>query len=238
MRAAEQAASPSPQTTVPAQKSQKSGPQKFGHGIEADLSHLAALHREAAETAHLANLLGRAPYAAGFLIAASGLCATFAAGAAPAAQTTAWLILMMIGAGALTRAYGQAIRAPFERAPLSAFSQDCEAILTYAGFAWGAGAFLALPADTDPLIAIAFGIAVPALVAWTMRGSRAGLFFLLPATVLSAIAMAMRPLPDGGLAAAATLAAAASLGAALYWAERENTLPQAAKLPFGTRTAS
>lgn len=211
--------------------------QSRDHDSEAEFARLAILHNEATETAQFANLLGRAPYAVALLAVVSGLCGALAALAGPEAEILAWLVLMLIGVAALTGAYSKAIHAPFERAPLAAFTRDCAAILTYAGFAWGAGAFLALPDGTDPLAALAFAVVVPGLMTALLRTPRVALLFLAPAAGLSALAMILRPLPEGPLVAAATVIAAAGIGAAALWAERLNlngrTVPQLAKLPFG-----
>ena len=158
----------------------------------ADISRLAALHREAEETALLANLLGRAPYAAAALAISAGLAVTFAANDVAAARTVTWLVLMLVGIGAIARAYGQAIAAPFERAVLKSFSQDLMALTLYMGFAWGAGAFLVLPADVNPVVALAFAAGVPALFAILLRDRDAGLCFLAPVAGLSAFACVLR----------------------------------------------
>ena len=204
---------------------------------ETELARLAILHNEATETAQYANLLGRAPYAVALLAIGSGVFGALAAVSRPGAEVLAWLVLLLIGLAALARAYGRAIHAPFERAPLAAFTHDCSAILTYAGCAWGAGAFLALPDGTDPLAALAFAIVVPGLMTAVLRSPRAALLFLGPAAGLSALAMILRPLPEDGLVAAATLIAAGGIGAAALWAERLSlhgrTIPQLAKQPFG-----
>src|SRR5690348_17001266 len=77
------------------------------------LAKLAALHREAEETAHLANLLGRS----------AGIAVAIAAGGASAAllisnlsqpATLVWLLLSLAGAAALLVAYARTMRAPFE----------------------------------------------------------------------------------------------------------------------------
>src|ERR1700735_955167 len=84
----------------------------------ASLAQLAMLHDEARETAVLANLLGRAPYAAlalaGMALVTAAL--SFAQSFTPALIT--WLVLVAAGIGAILRAYAYTIKAPFERVPL------------------------------------------------------------------------------------------------------------------------
>ncbi|MDE3116643.1 MAG: hypothetical protein KGL26_13660 [Pseudomonadota bacterium] len=206
-----------------------------------DMMRLAALHREAEETALLANLLGRAPYAAAFLALAALLVAASAVAAEPLVPLVVWLALMALGLAAAGQAYARTIGAPFERTALHRFAQNLGAVLTYTGFAWGAGAFLALPVAAGPLAAAAFAVLPPALVAVTLRNRVATLQFLAPATLLSTIAMVLRPLPDGPLAAALTLLAAASVAGGATWLDhrpgRGGSLLRLAELPFGKHRA-
>jgi hypothetical protein len=207
----------------------------------ADMMRLAALHREAEETALLANLLGRAPYAAALLALAAVLVAAPAAASEPLAPLLVWLALMALGLGAAGRAYARTIGAPFDRASLHRFAQDLGAVLTYMGFAWGAGAFLALPVTAGPLEAAIFAALPPALVAASLRNRVAVLQFLAPAALLSAFAMVLRPLPDGALASALTLLAAVAVAGCATWLDRRpgrgRSLLRLAELPFGKHRA-
>ena len=121
------------------------------------LARLAQLHAEAVDTARLANLLGRSAYA----IAALGALAitALAVHGRTAAPSIAWAILMAVGLLAMVHAYALAIRQPFERAALHAFSQDLRACLLYVGFAWGAGAFLVLSASASGIAVLLFAAA-------------------------------------------------------------------------------
>jgi hypothetical protein len=185
----------------------------------AELAHLAELHAEARETALLANLLGRAPYAMVGLAVAAGISVAFAAGAMPADQIVAWLILMIAGLGAMARAYSRAIAAPFERATLKSFSQDLTAITVYLGFAWGAGAFLMLP-TLIPFSAVTYAAITSAGFAALLRERNIALGFLVPVSVLSALACVIRPLPGGVLAGFLVLAACASVAGLIALAAR------------------
>lgn len=206
---------------------------------QAEIAKLAALHREAEETAHLANLLGRAPYAAAGLTLAVLSAAAWAFSSMPAIQIGIWIALMALALGAVARSYARAIRAPFERAPLVAFAYDLAAILAYAGFAWGVGAFLVLPASAGPLAAVVFAALPPALIAATLRTRDTALLFLGPATLLSTFAMVLRPLADGALAAAVTLAAAGVVAGIMVWLARSQASGRLglAVPPFGENTA-
>lgn len=202
-----------------------------------EIARLAQLHREAEETARLANLLGRAPYAGAILAVSTGLTAGLVLPEDSPAGLITWVVLVALAVGAIALAYRQAIRAPFERAPLAAFSRDLVAVLTYAGFAWGSGAFLVLPAGTDAFVALAFALVPPALVAGLLRARSATLPFLATAALLAAFAMVLRPLPGGARAALLTVAATAAIAAVAVIAEklepRSRSLPHFAGLPLG-----
>jgi hypothetical protein len=184
------------------------------------VARLALLHDEARETALLANLLGRTIYAAAVLACGALVTAIAARGATPVAAPAVWLMLMLIGVGAMARNYARAIRQPFERGTLREFAYDLNAIAIFAGFAWGAGAFLALGPQTSPPMLVAFAAVIPAVLAATLRTREISLGFLVPAAGLSAFAAVLRPLPEGPLAAAFVLIAAACVGGAIFWADR------------------
>ena len=184
------------------------------------IAQLALLHDEARETALLANLLGRTSYAAGVLAIAALVTVLLTRGTMPVAEPAAWLVLMLIGVGAMARNYARAIRQPFERGVLREFAYDLNAIAVYAGFAWGAGAYLALRPETSPLALAAFAAVIPAIVAVTLRTREISLGFLAPVAGLSAFAAVLLPFPEGPLAAAFVLIACAAVGGAIFWANR------------------
>lgn len=218
--------------------SQLASPVKPESGPHADMIRLAGLHAEAAMTAHFANLLGRGPLLGAALLGASACVAAFAFGHAPIAEIAAWLLLMLAGCGALAKSYRRAIRAPFELAPLRAFSEDLKAIMLYCGFAWGAGAYLALPADTGLAGILMFSAGAAALFAITLRNKGAAIAFLAPVAGMSAFAAVLLPLQDGALASALVLIGCAAIAAALYAAEvliaRANRTPALSSFAFGS----
>jgi hypothetical protein len=195
-------------------------PQEYLAPTRPAIAQLALLHDEARETALLANLLGRTSYAAGALAIAALVTVLLTRGSMPVAEPAAWLVLMLIGVGAMARNYARAIRQPFERGVLREFAYDLNAIAVYAGFAWGAGAYLALGPQTSPLALAAFAAVVPAMVAVTLRTHEISLGFLAPVAGLSAFAAVLRPFPEGPLAAAFVLIACAAVGGAIFWANR------------------
>jgi hypothetical protein len=185
-----------------------------------EIARLALLHDEAQETALLANLLGRTPYAAAAMAIGALAVAAIGYGTMPLAELSVWLVLVLIGAGAMARRYLRAIDHPFERGTLREFAYDLNAIAIYAGFAWGAGAALALGPHTSPFAMAAYAALFPGVVAVILRTREISLGFLAPAATLCAFAAVLRPLPEGPLAAAFVLIACAAVGGAIFWTER------------------
>jgi len=194
-----------------------------------DLAKLAALHAEAEETARLANLLGRSSYIAGAIaagaLAASALLSSFTLGA-----TLVWFGLAVAGAAALLVAYARTMRAPFERAALLSFREDLKAVLLYAGFAWGAGAWLILPYDVSAASVVAFAALPVGAIAALTKDRDVSFLFGIPVTALVSFASVLRPFSDPTLDAALVLIACGAIGAAVIAAER--AAGSAKSLPF------
>jgi hypothetical protein len=190
-----------PESRLPesAPASAPSAPPLIGPAY-AYLARLASLHDEAAETAHLANLLGRAPWIAGFLGTASIAVALVAPWTVALAV---WLGLMAIGLAAIGHNYTKAIAAPFDRNALRTFARSFSACLIYAGAAWGAGLFLALPASLAG--AIAFPALAAAVLAFVLKARDLAFSFLVPATLMGAFCVLMQ---NGNTAAASGIVAA------------------------------
>lgn len=208
-------------------------PAETARSPRADLERLAALCEEASETSRLANLLGRAPYAAAAL-ACGAVIAAIGSGNTSPARSLAWLVLIIAAIAALARCYWQTLRAPFERGPLQAFAQDLDAILLYAGFAWGAGAFLILSGAT-PLALSLFSAGMAGLVAVILRTAKPVLFFLGPVAALTLASAAAQPHPGSAVLAAAVIALSAAMTAASLILERRSKprLPRLSGLPVG-----
>src|SRR6185437_3065587 len=100
-------------------------------------------------------------------------------------------------------------RPALRAATLHAFAQDLHACLLYAGFAWGAGAFLALPAEATGVEALLFVAAPTAAFALLLRERQVALLFVAPAAGLTSLACATRSFVDGARGAAIVLVASA-----------------------------
>ena len=185
------------------------------------LARLAALHDEAAETAYLANLLGRAPWAAGLLGTAALVTALNSAQPASPVAVGIWVALVAIAVAAIGRTYGKAIEAPFDRETLKGFARSLSAILLFAGAAWGAGIFLAL-ASAGPVAALAFTATISALLAVILKARDVAFCFVVPATAMGAFCALMRD--DDFVAMLAVLAGGLLVAGAAILFERA-TIP-------------
>lgn len=168
----------------------------------------------------LANLLGRAPQVMAALGGSAMLIAALTYGATPLARVAVWLVLLSAGLAAIWRSYGRAIASPFERATLRNFAADLTAILFYAGFAWGAGAFLVLPAWWGTAAVAAFAAGPCALVAGFLQSRAQSQSFIAPAAVLTALAVLARPLSGGLAEAGLVVLACAAIVVLSAWMER------------------
>jgi len=156
------------------------------------IARLKRLHAEAEETAELANLLGRSLYAGIALPILGILTITLSVDMSPAPQLV-WLGFVGVVAVSILLAYRQAMKHPFEYESLKTYAKDLSAILLFAGFAWGSGAFLALPAASSALPALFFAAVPAGIIAYLLRDRTALLLFLAPVTVLTAAACLLRP---------------------------------------------
>ena len=183
------------------------------------IAKLAALHAEAEETARLANLLGRSLYAAIALPVTALLILGFSGGVS-ASRGLVWCAFVAAASLAMLRSYARTIDQPFERVALKSFAEDMSPILLFAGFAWGAGGFLALPAGTGIGGALLF-VAVPAIaVAALLREREAVFLFLAPVAMLAAFASVLVPFAEGALCAGLILIACAAIAGAAVLADR------------------
>jgi hypothetical protein len=136
-----------------------------------------------------------------------------------------WLVFVGAVAMAMLLAYRHAMKRPFERAALKDYAKDLSAILLFAGFAWGAGAFLALPASTPAVAAISFALLPAGIIAYLLRDRDALALFLAPVAALTAAACLLKPFAGGWMAAGLVIATAAVLIGAAHLYERLTGIP-------------
>ena len=178
----------------------------------AALERLPQLHDESAGNSGLAQCLASAVYAAGSLTLLGMAALTFGAGTT-LKSCFAWAFLVLIGVGALLRSYIRSTAAVFDRAPLTEAAQDLRAILLYAGFAWGAGAFLVLSPVAGPVATLAFAGLPSLAIALIFKDQGGPLAFVIPVTILSLTAAVLQPWPDAGLDTALLLMLQSSIAA-------------------------
>ena len=169
----------------PASRTSDSGAPASGR---APLDQLAQLHDESVETARLANILGRTPGAAAVLLASGAAVVAFSAGQVSTPMLAIWGLFVAAAAIAMLRLYRHTLVSAFELLPLRAFVLDLHAVLLYAGFAWGAGAFLALPAAAGPWSLALFSAGAGRAIGALLRSRNATFFFLVPAAGLPMMA--------------------------------------------------
>ena len=183
------------------------------------IARLKLLHTEAAETAHLANLLGRSLHA-GIALPVFGVVAVGLSDAMNPTAQLVWCAFVAVVSIAMLVAYRRAMRRPFERTALKDFAKDLSAILLFAGFAWGAGAFLVLPAGTSTMAAVLFAAAPSTVIAYLLRDREALYLFLAPVAALTAAASLLTPFADGLLATGLIIFISAAVAGAAMFSER------------------
>ena len=188
------------------------------------LAKLKALHAEAEETARLANLAGRSGIVGVTLPFLAVLTMGLSVEMNPAPQLV-WLLFVGAVALAMLLSYRRAMQRPFERAALKDYAKDLSAILLFAGFAWGAGAFLALPAGTPLGAVLAFALLPATITAYLLRDRDGLALFLAPVAALTVAACLLKPFAGGWTAALVVAAATAVLIGATHLYGRLTGIP-------------
>lgn len=194
------------------------------------LVRLSQIHAETHETAGLARFL-RSAVSVGAALTLLGGFALIFAGGADIKQEFAWSLLVLAGVAAMLRSYIKSVAQGFDRAPLRESARDLRAIFFYAGFAWGAGAFLLLGNDPVPIVGLCFAVMPSVLLLPLLKDRAAGLCFLAPVTGLCAIAIILQPWGNASLALAILLAVQGIIAAGLALTRRtEGSFPAGLQL--------
>jgi hypothetical protein len=166
----------------------------------AALDRLEHLYVETSEASRLTLFLRSSVHVAS-LFMLMGTCVLFLGGGASFAQNFSWAVLILLGVAALLYSYIRNMAAAFDRTPASEAARNLRLILFYMGLAWGAGAFLAVPAGLPAYQAIPFAF-IPVLLLALMLNDAAGLFaFLVPAGSWTVYAAFARSWPGAPLVA-------------------------------------
>jgi hypothetical protein len=152
------------------------------------LERLTGLHNEAVETLRLTNLFARVPLAAGALGAGCATLLIISGGSGSTIFIGLWTIFVGTAVLAMLRVARRTLSTPLELPSLRAAALDLNAVMLYAGFAWGAGAFIGMPAGATLLNLLSFTLGGTLALGIILRTRGATLYFLLPNIALAAAA--------------------------------------------------
>jgi hypothetical protein len=176
------------------------------------IAKLAELHDEAEETLHEARLVAGMPYV-GLMLPVLAVATVLAGGGSDLLTSGLWLAFVAIAAAAVVTAYLDTAWRPFAPERLHSFTEKTDGLLLFAGFAWGTGAFLVLPAGTGWELSVLF-VAVPSLtVVYALNRREAAFLFLIPVAALAAFASVLVPFAAAALGTAAVLTVAVAVAA-------------------------
>jgi len=197
------------------------------------IARLAELHGQAAETARITRLVERATGA----VLALGLGASVVAAQWDGAlgPILAWLILIGAGLLAVFHAYDDSATRPLELAHVRPLERAVSAIMLYTGLAWGMASFLLLPGDASLQLLLVLSAGVSAVVYLVLRAPAVGTCFLIPVTLMPAIAVLVRPAQPRLVDAAMIIAAGLAIGLTANALERNiahDRNRQAGRYPF------
>ena len=168
------------------------------------LARLPVLHAEAARDARLGGFLSRSVQAAGPLMLAGA--ASLFAGGGTLQSDFVWSVLVLAGIAAMIVNYLRGQPGTANRVNLDVAAADLRAILLYTGFAWGAGAFLALPAAPGAALALAFAAGPALLMAVLLKDEGGVAAFAGPCFGLAVTAALVKHWPEGRIIAPVLLA--------------------------------
>lgn len=152
------------------------------------LERLKHLHSEAVETLRLMKLLARVPTAAIALGTGGAILIVSSANSVPAILLGAWALFVGAAVTAMLRLARRAGALPINLLSLRTFSLDLNAVMLFAGFSWGAGAFIGMPASATMGSLLVFTLCGALAMGMILRAKGASLYFLVPNIALAAAA--------------------------------------------------
>ena len=183
-------------------------PRSFRDSVPHEaLARLPVLHGEAGRNLHLSQFLARSPQLCVALMLAGMLTLLWAGGNLKADFT--WAMLVLVGVVGMTRNYIRGFARSLRRVPLQEAASDLRLLLLYTGTAWGAGAFLVMPALPAPALVFCFAAGPSLASALILKDDKGVIAFAAPALAASAGAAILSAWPLDGLVAGALLAAGA-----------------------------
>jgi hypothetical protein len=185
----------------------------------AALEQLARLHTETSEASRLTLFLRSSVHVASVFML-MGTCLLLMGGGLSFAHNFSWAVLILLGVAALLYSYIRNTAAVFDRAPVSEAARNLRRIHFYIGLAWGAGAFLAVPAQVPAYQAILFALIPTLLIALMLKDMGSLLAFSAPAGAWTIYAAFARSWPDASLDAILIPPLQASLFLAVFLRRR------------------
>ena len=158
------------------------------------LDHLTRLHRETLETNRLAGFLASSIQAAFLFMVMATLVLLLEPGQT-LGQGFSWALMILVGVLALVHRYVGTHAALFSNVPLERTAKALRMVLLYIGLAWGAGAFLILPAHTETLAVVLFAAGPGLVLTFILADARGSTLFLIPAGLMAMGAALIRGFP-------------------------------------------
>lgn len=169
------------------------------------LRRLSLLHQEGARNVGLLRFLARSPSASIVLMSAGALTLLWAgaSGGGTLKADFGWAALVLLGIVAMTRNFIRGYARSLRRLPLEEAVADLRMLLFYTGMAWGAGAFLVMPALPAPALVFFFALAPSLGLTLALPDAKGVLAFVLPASQITAGAALFSAWPLAGWVASA-----------------------------------
>jgi hypothetical protein len=161
------------------------------------LDQLSRLHHETRQTHAHARFLASSVHAA-LLFMVSAILVLLLARTESLGRDFSWALMILLGVLALLECYVRTHAALFSEAS-SARVKELRLVFFYMGLVWGAGAFLALPADPGPLSVFLFMALPSAILAFLVPDAWGFTLFLAPAGLITIAAALTRLFPHAGL---------------------------------------
>lgn len=148
------------------------------------LDELARLHHETRQTNRLARFLASAVQAA-FLFMLMAVLVFVLERGQTMGRNFSWALLILAGVLMLLHRHIRTHAALFSPAPLERVAGELRLVFFYMGVAWGAGAFLVLPADPGVLAVVLFMMLPGVALAFFLPDTAAFTLFLAPAGLVT-----------------------------------------------------
>lgn len=154
-------------------------------GYQTALGALPRLQAEALANFALAGFLSRSACACITLLVtgALALAATGLSDGGTLKTDFTWAVLVLLGIIAMTRNYIRGFARSLRRVPLQEAASDLRVLLLYTGAAWGSGAYLLMPGNPAPALAIGFAVLPCLALALVLKDRPGSMAFVVPVSL-------------------------------------------------------